>query len=92
MTETSAKISSTELLCLLAGRKDSESLLEAFARADPSKSPNPFAVALSRGLGITAITLERDDEFDDDWVVFHFGFDAAQSKIMSLLMRNSNVA
>ena len=92
MSEKHAKVSAAELLRLLAGRRDSESILEAFARGDPGKSPNPFSFALAKGLGITAVTLERNEEFDDDWIVFHFGPDAAGSTLSSLLKNAKKTA
>jgi hypothetical protein len=84
---TKVKISSRALLELLAGKVDQKKFFEhhgfiPFARTR-SEIINPFDGALNRGQLIKDISIEKSDQYDDDWITFNLeGPDPAISPLM----------
>jgi hypothetical protein len=69
------RISSRALLELLGGVMSSERFLKLHRFVDDElrkSSGNPFAAALEQGRMIVSVTVERDQDEDDDWIIFEF--------------------
>jgi hypothetical protein len=77
MSARSVKISSRELLDLLAGRRTIHELNDAHGwgagGARGRTMPSPFMRNLNQGRMIKRIEAERATEEDDDWVTIEFG-------------------
>ncbi len=84
MTENMIKISANELLRLLAGESEPDSFLEKCREAGKSSAKgefSPFKAQLRRGMSIKSIAVEHTPDFDDDWLLLHFGPDPAISTL-----------
>jgi hypothetical protein len=77
MSRRTVKISSRELLDLLAGRRTIRELNEAHgwgAVASLGRTmPSPFSRSLEEGRMIKRIEVVRAADDDDDWVTIEFG-------------------
>ena len=78
----SIRISSRALLDLLAGKTDPTSFARDHWRprySSSAQTENPFQAASMEGMMIKSISVERQNDEDDDWVTFELEYDVAVS-------------
>lgn len=87
VTKNSIKVSAVEVLRLLAGDTTPEDFRERnrlYVDRNEKTASNPFARALKEGRTISAVNVERAEDFDDDWLTFELSDpDAALARLSS---------